>query len=432
MSYSIKVENISKQYRLGEVGTGTISHDLNRWWHKIRGKEDPYALVGDNNDRTKKSEVDYVWALKKLNFEVKPGEVLGIIGKNGAGKSTLLKLLSKVTGPTEGKMTINGRIGALLEVGTGMHPELTGRENIYLNGAILGMTKFEISTKFDEIVGFAGIQKYIDTPFKRYSSGMRVRLGFAVAAFLEPEILVVDEVLAVGDIEFQKKAIEKMQNISSSKNRTILFVSHNMTSVRKLCTRAIVLDKGEIVNSGAANDMINYYLSNNIKISRFGNIPDDYPRNDYNKNVVKFNRIDVFNEKSEKKSFFFRNEKIKMKFSVNAKKNVNNVHLIVRIGSSEKGDINYVSASNDHFEGINIPKGDSQITMTFDQNLLPGSYWISFSLLNKDGYPYDGIREFGELNIENIHKSQHIYPWTKKIGAVWNESYNLEIINNEE
>ena len=200
----IQVKNISKQYKLGEVGTGTFSHDLNRFWHKIRGKEDPYKQLTESNDRTIKTANDYVWAIKDINFSVNKGEVLGIIGKNGAGKSSLLKILSKVTGPTTGKITINGRIGALLEVGTGMHPELTGRENIFLNGAILGMTKKEIKSKINEIIDFAGIAKYIDTPFKRYSSGMRVRLGFAVAAFLEPEILIVDEVLAVGDAEFQK------------------------------------------------------------------------------------------------------------------------------------------------------------------------------------------------------------------------------------
>ena len=206
----VKVENLAKQYRLGEVGTGTLSHDLNRFWHKVRGKEDPYSIVTDVNDRTQNSGSDYVWALQDINFEVKEGEVLGIIGRNGAGKSTLLKLLSKVTGPTKGEIKLSGRIGSLLEVGTGMHPELTGKENIYLNGAILGMTKAEVARKFDEIVEFAGIEKYINTPFKRYSSGMRVRLGFAVAASLEPEILIVDEVLAVGDAEFQKKAIGKM------------------------------------------------------------------------------------------------------------------------------------------------------------------------------------------------------------------------------
>jgi lipopolysaccharide transport system ATP-binding protein len=256
----LKAENISKQYRLGLVGTGTISHDLNRWWSKIRGKEDPYLRVGESNDRSTKGTSQYVWALQDINFEVEKGEVLGIIGKNGAGKSTLLKILSKVTGPTTGEIKTKGRIASLLEVGTGFHGEMTGRENVYLNGAILGMTKNEISSKIEEIIEFSGCQRYIDTPVKRYSSGMTVRLAFAVAAFLEPEILVIDEVLAVGDSEFQKKAIGKMQDISRTDGRTVLFVSHNMSAIKNLCTRAILLENGKIKSTGNVEDIINLYL----------------------------------------------------------------------------------------------------------------------------------------------------------------------------
>jgi lipopolysaccharide transport system ATP-binding protein len=259
----LKAENISKQYRLGQVGTGTLSHDLNRWWHRVRGKEDPYLKIGDTNDRSTKGESDYVWALQDINFEVERGEVLGIIGKNGAGKSTLLKILSKVTAPTTGSIKCRGRIASLLEVGTGFNPELTGKENIFLNGAILGMTKKEIASKLDEIIEFSGCERYIDTPVKRYSSGMTVRLAFAVAAFLEPEILVIDEVLAVGDAEFQKKAIGKMQDISRSGGRTVLFVSHNMAAVKSLCTKAIVLENGIVVFEGNTNEGIEYYLQAN-------------------------------------------------------------------------------------------------------------------------------------------------------------------------
>lgn len=258
----LKAEGISKQYRLGKVGTGTLSHDLNRWWANIRGKEDPYLKVGDVNDRSSKATSDYVWALHDINFEVHKGEVLGIIGKNGAGKSTLLKILSRVTAPTTGVIKTKGRIASLLEVGTGFHSEMTGRENIYLNGAILGMTKKEIKSKIDEIIEFSGCQRYIDTPVKRYSSGMTVRLAFAVAAFLEPEILVVDEVLAVGDAEFQKKAIGKMQDISKGEGRTVLFVSHNMAAVKGLCTRGILLEKGQVSFEGAVEDCIDRYLKN--------------------------------------------------------------------------------------------------------------------------------------------------------------------------
>lgn len=276
----LKAENISKQYRLGNVGTGTLSHDLNRFWHSLRGKEDPYLKIGSVNDRSSKTKAEYVWALRDINFEVKKGEVLGIIGKNGAGKSTLLKILSRVTSPTTGVIKTKGRIASLLEVGTGFHPELTGRENIYLNGAILGMTRTEITEKLDEIIEFSGCEMYIDTPTKRYSSGMTVRLAFAVAAHLEPDILVVDEVLAVGDAEFQKKAIGKMQDISKGEGRTVLFVSHNMAAVKSLCTRAIILEHGEVVFEGGTDEGVDFYLREenvrdicklNERRDRFGN-----------------------------------------------------------------------------------------------------------------------------------------------------------------
>lgn len=260
MSNILEVHNVSKQYRLGTVGTGTLSHDLNRWFHKIRGKEDPYLKIGSANDRSAKADSDYVWALQDISFNVKEGEVLGIIGKNGAGKSTLLKILSRVTGPTTGSIKAYGRIASLLEVGTGFHPELTGRENIYLNGAILGMSKAEIRSKFDEIVDFSGCERYIDTPVKRYSSGMYVRLAFAVAAHLEPEILIVDEVLAVGDAEFQKKALGKMKSVSQGEGRTILFVSHNMTAVKSICKNGIILEHGNVKEIGSIDPIVSSYL----------------------------------------------------------------------------------------------------------------------------------------------------------------------------
>lgn len=259
----IRVEDLGKLYRLGEVGTGTISHDLNRWWARVRGKEDPFAKVGQTNDRTRKGDSDYVWALKDVNFEVQPGEVLGIIGRNGAGKSTLLKILSKVTTPSTGRIRVKGRIASLLEVGTGFHPELTGRENIFLNGAILGMTKAEIRSKFDAIVDFAGVERYIDTPVKRYSSGMYVRLAFAVAAFLEPEILIVDEVLAVGDAEFQKKCLGRMKDVSVNEGRTVLFVSHNMAAVKNLCHHGLLLRNGTVEKWGGIEEVIESYLNQN-------------------------------------------------------------------------------------------------------------------------------------------------------------------------
>ena len=256
----IEFNNVGKQYILGTIGTGTLSQDLNRWWANIRGKEDPYLKIGETNDRTQKGDSRFVWALRDINFKVEQGDVVGIVGKNGAGKSTLLKILSRVTSPTTGDIKIKGRIASLLEVGTGFHPEMTGRENIFMNGSIMGMSKAEIRSKFDEIVNFAGVAKYVDTPVKRYSSGMMVRLGFAIAAHLEPEILVVDEVLAVGDAEFQKKAIGKMQDVSKGQGRTVLFVSHNMAAVRSLCTRGVMLKNGMIDFMGSIPETLDHYL----------------------------------------------------------------------------------------------------------------------------------------------------------------------------
>ena len=279
----IKVENLSKQYRLGQVSTGTISHDLNRWWHTVRGKEDPYLKIGDVNDRTLMGNSEYIWALKDINFEVQQGEVLGIIGRNGAGKSTLLKILSRTTTPTTGSVKLKGKVASLLEVGTGFHPELSGRENIFLNGAILGMTKQEIKRKFDEIVDFAGVERYIDTPVKRYSSGMYVRLAFGVAAHLEPEILIVDEVLAVGDAEFQKKALGKMKDVSNKDGRTVLFVSHNMTAMKNLCNSIMYMNNGMIKEIGPKDQVINNYLSNydqEMVQEQIFDKPEDAPGND--------------------------------------------------------------------------------------------------------------------------------------------------------
>jgi len=274
---AIEFENVGKQYRLGLVGTGSLQHDINRWWQTtILRKEDPYLKVGEVNDRSTKGHSDYVWALKDISFKVEQGDVVGIIGKNGAGKSTLLKLLSHITAPTTGHITYRGRIASLLEVGTGFHPEMTARENIYMNGSIMGMTRHEITRKLDEIVDFAGIERYLDTPVKRFSSGMTVRLGFAVAAFLEPEILVVDEVLAVGDAEFQKKAISKMKDVSQGGGRTVLFVSHNMNAVKNLCKHCVMLKNGLVQSIGDTETIVSEYLNDDQVITDYdlSNITD--------------------------------------------------------------------------------------------------------------------------------------------------------------
>jgi lipopolysaccharide transport system ATP-binding protein len=259
MQKVIKVENISKVYRLGQIGTGTLLTDIDRWWKmKVLGKEDPYLKIGETNDRSQKGG-SVVFSLRDINFEVEQGDAIGIIGRNGAGKSTLLKILSRITSPTTGNIKIKGRVASLLEVGTGFHPELTGRENIYLNGAILGMRKHEISRKMDEIIAFSGIERYIDTPVKRYSSGMYVRLAFAVAAHLESEIMIVDEVLAVGDMEFQKKCLGKMNDVTKQQGRTVLFVSHNIAAVKSLCNKGIVLNSGNLIFNGSQSEAVSTY-----------------------------------------------------------------------------------------------------------------------------------------------------------------------------
>ncbi len=306
---AIKAENISKQYRLGEVGTGTLSHDLNRFYHKLRGKEDPYLKIGEANDRSQKGTSDYVWSLRDINFEIEQGDAVGIIGRNGAGKSTLLKLLSKVTKPTTGSFKVNGRIASLLEVGTGFNPEMTGRENIYLNGAILGMRRQEITRKFDEIVAFSGVERYIDTPVKRYSSGMYVRLAFAVAAHLESEILIVDEVLAVGDAEFQKKCLGKMGDVSKGEGRTVLFVSHNMSAVKSLCDKGILLKNGQIVYNSSADETVDYYFNSNKEIER--NLHERKDRQGNQK--IQFTDIQIINSKKDVVSEVFINEPIQIK-----------------------------------------------------------------------------------------------------------------------
>lgn len=329
MSVILQVENIAKQYRLGTVGTGTLSHDLNRWWHKIRGKQDPYLKIGEVNDRSAKTSEDYVWALRDINFEVAQGEVLGIIGKNGAGKSTLLKILSRVTAPTTGRIRTRGRIASLLEVGTGFHAELTGRENIFMNGAVLGMSKWEIKRKLDEIIAFSDCEKYIDTPVKRYSSGMKVRLGFAVAAHLEPEILVVDEVLAVGDAEFQKKAIGKIQDLSVGENRTVLFVSHNMASVRNLCTRGIVLENGCIGFVGTADEAVGKYLKSN-KISNL-NETLQKNKNRIGSGKVRVQAIELYDKDYQPVQEIISGDTLIVKITINKFKRIDYSKLIVAV-----------------------------------------------------------------------------------------------------
>jgi lipopolysaccharide transport system ATP-binding protein len=376
----IKVENLSKQYRLGELGTGTISHDLNRWWHKIRGNEDPYLKIGETNDRATKGNSEYVWALRDINFEVNQGEVLGIIGKNGAGKSTLLKLLSRVTSPSTGSIKAKGRIASLLEVGTGFHEELTGRENIFLNGAILGMTKAEIRSKLDEIIAFSGTERYIDTPVKRYSSGMRVRLAFAVAAHLDPEILIVDEVLAVGDAEFQKKAIGKMQDISQTGGRTVLFVSHNMTAIANLCTKAVVLINGNLHFNGDIKNALDIYLNINEEKNKFYDLHDiinDLPED------AAFELIDIkVHQSGVIGNEFTTDKEVLVKINYKIKQKLVGLRVGVDFVSQSTDQLVFRSFHDDLFEEIEtIEPGVYESNLIIYPNLLNvGSYYLKLAV----------------------------------------------------
>ena len=323
----LQVEDVSKMYKLGLVSTKSLAHDFNRWWHVMRGKEDPYLRIGESNDRASVGESDYIYALRDINFTVKEGEAVGIIGRNGAGKSTLLKILSQVTQPTSGRIRVKGRIASLLEVGTGFHPELTGKENIFLNGAILGMRKKEIASKLDEIIAFSGVARYIDTPVKRYSSGMYVRLAFAVAAHLESEILIVDEVLAVGDAEFQKKCLGKMGEVSKGQGRTVLFVSHNMQAIKTLCNRAIYMQQGQIKSDGPAPLIVDQYLSgyDSMETSRTFIAPQS------DKSVF-LEKARCLNASGDERYLFTADEPITIELTVRKNSSVRGVffHLIVR------------------------------------------------------------------------------------------------------
>ncbi len=427
----LKAENISKQYRLGQLGTGTISHDLNRFWAKVRGKEDPYLKVGDTNDRSLAGGSDYVWSLKDINFEVKQGEVLGIIGKNGAGKSTLLKILSQVTTPTTGQVKVKGRIAALLEVGTGFHPDLSGRENIFLNGAILGMSKQEIKSKLDEIVDFSGVAKYLDTPVKRYSSGMMVRLGFAVAAHLEPEILVVDEVLAVGDYEFQEKCLGKMKDVSGQ-GRTVLFVSHNMPAIKSLCKTGLYLKHGLINKHGIIEDVLIEYLAENREVADTGIIPENFHRSGGSGEAF-FRKIFVTDIQNNKvKDLAFR-QKFKVCAEIELLKDIVDCTLSISIGTYS-GDA--VLFSRDANYTINksrkFTKGLHRVVIEMNAKLLPGNFTVSAGFFNsKKGNTIDWVENVYSIKVSQVgYMGEDDYPYYTIHGFIEPESvWNYEQIN---
>jgi len=408
----IKVENVSKLYRLGEIGTGTMGQDINRWFAKVRGKEDPFALLGETNDRTTKGSCEIVWALKDINFEVKQGEVLGIIGNNGAGKSTLLKLLSKVTTPSSGSIKYKGRIASLLEVGTGFHPDLTGRENVFLNGAILGMTKAEIKKRFDEIVDFAGIERYIDTPVKRYSSGMYVRLAFAVAAFLEPEILIIDEVLAVGDAEFQKKCLGRMHDVSTKDGRTVLFVSHNISAIRSLCNKSILLNNGIIQSHDNTRNVINDYFDTGFNLKSESDV-DKYRAYDIKHSPIFISSISVLEMDSLPKLELW--EKISIKIIIKCRTQVDRGSIQIFFFNSEGISTDFAYSGDDNFFIDFKNEGFYQLIFTpSSQNLAPGKYTIGVGLTPSDhSEAWDAIHHYPIFEI--INKGQiNLYsdrPW---------------------
>ena len=386
MSNNIAIEfnHVSKQYRLGLVSTQTLAHDIRRFWiTNVLGKEDPYLKIGETNDRTSKGESEYVWALKDIDFKIEQGDVVGIIGRNGAGKSTLLKLLSRVTGPTTGTIRAHGRIGSLLEVGTGFHPEMTGRENIFMNGAILGMSRSDIQRKLDDIIDFSGCARYIDTPVKRYSSGMTVRLGFAVAAFLEPEILVVDEVLAVGDAEFQKKAIGKMQDVSKGEGRTVLFVSHNMASVRQLCHTGILLDKGQVTMIGTVADVIDRYVSQSVDVDNIGAV--------WNKDVmedkpVQLIHAEIQNVKGEPVMSLSCDEDFYIELTYNVQERVPGMYGVLYVVRTKDQIRTIMTDTHDigHNKMESLPLGVSKVRLCFPRRLLaPGEYTVEINMSSR-------------------------------------------------
>lgn len=408
MSTVMDVKNISKQYRLGQVGTGTLIHDIRRAWHLMRKKEDPYLKLGTINDRESDQKSDYVWALKNINFEIEQGDLVGIIGRNGAGKSTLLKILSQITAPTTGTIKIKGRVASLLEVGTGFHPDLTGRENIFLNGAILGMSKADIKKRLDDIISFSGCQLFIDTPVKRYSSGMLVRLGFAVAAHLEPDILIVDEVLAVGDSEFQEKCIGKMKDIGGQ-GRTVLFVSHNMASMKSLCKKGILMDKGGISFQGSMSETVEYYLSSKTKFVSDGTI--ERGLSSINTNQVKYTRAVLKDKNGNNTDTVFYLSPIQIELEIESDEDFRDVIMDIRIVSFDGIEIAHTMNKYQADLSPSLKKGTSVYTCTIDNMLQPGSYSLTLGIHLTNGKTLEyvenvcpfNVSRLGEEGKENFH-----------------------------
>lgn len=381
MGAVLQFDRVSKLYSLRQVGTGTLSRDLTRWWvTAVKKQEDPFLKIGETNNHSSKGASEFVWALKDITFDVTQGDVVGIIGKNGSGKSTLLKILSRITSPTTGRIGVKGRIASLLEVGTGFHDDLTGRDNIYMNGALLGMNRAEVNRKFDDIVAFSGVERYIDTPVKRYSSGMKVRLGFAVAAFLEPEILIVDEVLAVGDAEFQKRAIGKMQDISKENGRTVLFVSHNMNSVLQLCNRGIVLNEGQMVYDGSSQDAVKKYIGSLTSKTCFEGV-------DGNQDILCVLRTSV-SSPDEEGSVYRNSSPVNIELVIEVAQKINS--LVVGFNLLSQYDYPLARADyNDISQLTTLVPGRYRVNFEIPPyTLAPGTYKIAFDVAERNRKRY--------------------------------------------
>jgi lipopolysaccharide transport system ATP-binding protein len=360
--------------------------------------------------------VEQFWALKDVSFNVQAGEVVGIIGRNGAGKSTLLKILSQITKPTCGLIVLRGRVGCLLEVGTGFHQELTGRENIYMNGSILGMNRTEIRNKFDEIVDFSGVEKFLDTPVKRYSSGMQVRLAFAVAAHLEPEIVIVDEVLAVGDVEFQRKCLGKMGDVARS-GRTVALVSHNMAAIKSLCTRAILLRQGRVVSIGPTNDVVDEYLSEESKIAETGLIPDDAPR--IGTGTAKVRSVDMTTIRGVSVRELYFKQPFRVTATLEALEVVPDAFFEISISTRDGLQVTNSSTMDNSGSGVVLQKGCHQIEATFDFNLLPGRYCVGIGIFRYTGTNTDWMERALDFEVRKITQDgSDCYRWNNVRGFV--------------
>lgn len=404
---AIKIEHVSKEYRLGTIGGGTLQGDLQSWWAKVRGKEDPNSKIGA---RTDIKTGERFLALDDVSFEVRKGEAVGIIGHNGAGKSTLLKLLSRVTAPTTGKISYNGRIASMLEVGTGFHPELTGRENVYMNGAILGMTKAEIDAKFDQIVEFAEMEKFIDTPVKRYSSGMYVKLAFSVAAHLDSEIMIMDEVLAVGDMKFQQKCLGRMGDAANGEGRTVLYVSHNMNTIRQLCKRCIVLDHGKVVFDGDTEAAIELYM-NRTKCPDIVNECSQLPRNtsiiDQKVLVHTVSFINV------EKPVFTRKKNIQVSVVFEAKNDIPNMAFRMTVEAADKTAVGLATTRPSYRATVGM--NTVRLSLSHDW-LAPGKYIVKLTAYSINDFGTNAMHDV----VENAFAFEKLQKTSENNNMEWN------------